>query len=81
MIKTRGLASHKRVEQEKKSDEKNIDIFPKLTRISIIVLNERKARGLFSFYDGSMVISSRAQVFNVFREMNTRHVQDDVKVF
>jgi len=35
MIKTRGLESHNRVEQAKKSDEEVCWHFPKLTRTSI----------------------------------------------
>jgi len=46
--------------------KKYIDIFPKLTRISRA--GWRRIIGSFSFYDGSMImVSSRAQVFKIFK--------------
>jgi len=50
-----------------------IDIFPKLTRISRAGWDERRIIGSFSFYDGSMImVSSRVQVFKIFKWMSTR---------
>jgi len=59
--------------RQRRAMKKYIDIFPKLTRISRAGWNERRVKGSFSFDDGSMImVSSRVQVFKIFKWMSMR---------